>query len=292
MERPHIAWLVAALMLAGCAGMPSGQDSDQTTTGGTGGTGSASAYLKDKPSDDFREVHVVVTEAKVHRSGGDDDGNGTANATATGTSTAVGTSTSVGNTTVSGGANVTATVPPNSTTTSGSPGAGWVTLYSDPQGVDIDLLNTTGARAAFLGEEDLAAGHYQQLRMTIASAYGITQDGENVTIEVSSGTLKSVRGFDVQAGKETRITVDLDLEKSLHEQGSGHWRMTPVIGRTTAQAVDDGSSGEDSAEPGDVEDVPEAGPGGTTVSGSVSTSTSTSVSITNSTSGSSTTAGP
>jgi hypothetical protein len=67
-----------------------------------------------------------------------------------------------------------------------------------------------------------------------------------------------VRSFEVEDGMETRITIDIDLERSLRQQGSGEWRMSPVIGKTTAAVVEDESSGEDTAQPGDVESVPEA----------------------------------
>jgi hypothetical protein len=234
--------LLIALALAGCS------TSNDADGGDSGGTGSASAYVKDAPSDAFAEVHVVFTQVSVHRSGGDDsDSNMT---------TSMGISTSVGNTTVSGSVNATATSA-NSTSDPGSE-AGWIVLFSDASGVDVDLLNTTGARAAVLGEADLEAGHYQQVRITVKEAYGIGHDGNRTEITVSSGTLKSVKSFEVEADEETRITIDIDLEKSLKQSGNGQWRMTPVIGKTSAAVVDDGSSGEESSQPGDVESVPEA----------------------------------
>ena len=254
--------LLIALALAGCSSADEAPDGGDS---GAAGDGSASAYIKDAPSDDFREVHVVVTEAKVHRSAV--AGNGTSTATATSTSTVV------ANTTVTAAANATATVG-----TGGE--AGWITLFSDAAGVDIDLLNTTGARAAFLGEADLAAGNYQQIRMVVKEAYGIDHDGQRVEITVSSGTLRSVRSFTVEADRETRVTIDIDLEKSLRETGNGQWRMTPVIGKTTAQVVDDEASGEDTAQPGDVESVPESGSGGATVTASATVSATSSATST------------
>lgn len=240
--------LLIALALSGCSQSTNDDGGDSAT----GGTGSASAYVKDAPSDDFAEVHVVFTEVAVHRSGGSGP-----NATSTAVGTSTGLSTSVGNTTVTGSVNATATSNSTVTADAGSE-AGWIVLFSDASGVDVDLLNTTGARAAFLGETDLAAGHYQQVRITVKEAYGIDHDGERVNITVSSGTLKSVKSFEVEADEETRVTIDIDLEKSLKQSGNGQWRMTPVIGKTSAAVVDDESSGEDAAEPGDVESVPES----------------------------------
>ncbi len=132
--------------------------------------------------------------------------------------------------------------------------AGWKVLFEDSAGVDVDLLNVTGTQAAFLGEASLAAGKYTQLRITVASAHGV-QDGNDVAITVSSGTLKFNRPFDVDAEKETRLVIDVDLDKSLNQSGSGTWRMTPVVGSVSATVVEDSSSGDDVADEGDVESV-------------------------------------
>jgi hypothetical protein len=237
-----VALLLLAAALAGCSSSTSDDGSS------SGGTGSASAYVKDKPSDDFREVHLVFTQVSVHRSAA-----GSENETSTtAAGTATGVSTTVGNTTISASATASATA------TSTAQEAGWVVVFSDAAGVDVDLLNTTGAKAAFLGEADLAAGHYQQVRVTVKEAYGVYENGTRADITVSSGTVKSVKSFEVESGKETRITIDLDLERSLHQQGNGQWRMSPVIGKTSAAVVDDEDSGEEQAQPGDVEDVPES----------------------------------
>lgn len=247
--------LVAAmtlLALAGCASDSGGSDS---------GTGSASLYVKDAPSDDFREVHVLVTEGAVHRSssGGNSTNSTSFTGTGTSTSTATGTSTGIGNTSITASVSVSASASVSASSSTGpSSEAGWIVLFSSATGVDVDLMNTTGAQAAFLGEADLAAGHYQQIRLTVLSAWGIKDDGSRVNITVSSGTVKVVKGFDVEGGMETRITLDVDLGKSLKEQGNGSYRLTPVIGKTSTAVVDDDKSGEDTAESGEVEDVPES----------------------------------
>ena len=185
------------------------------------GDGSASIYVKDAPADDFEEVHVVFTKVEVHAAGGDDgDDDNDEDGNATGNST-----------------------------------AGWKVLFSDAAGVDVDLLNASGSRAAFLGEADLAAGKYTQLRITVKSAYGVDANGTQVPLTVPSGTLKLTHPFTVEAGEETRLVVDIDLDRSLHQQGNGSWRLTPVVGSVDAEQVDDEASGEDTGQPGDVETV-------------------------------------
>jgi hypothetical protein len=204
--------LLVAALAAGCA---------------ASGDGSASVYVKDAPAATFDEVHIVFTKVEVHAAGGDDDAEPedavAGNASADGNATADGNGTS----------------------------AGWKVLFSDSAGVDVDLLNASGARAAFLGEASLGAGRYTQLRVTVKSAYGV-ENGTKVPLTVSSGTLKLNHPFTVKAGAETRLVLDVDLDRSLHQQGNGSWRMTPVIGSVDAEQVGDGASGFEADQPGDV----------------------------------------
>lgn len=231
MARPFLATvLLLTVSLAGCAGTEEGGD------------GSASVYVKDAPADDFAELHVVFTEVRVHAAGGEGDGDegqpddadplgdegedgapDSADGNATGDSEADGNST-----------------------------AGWRVVFESSSGVDVDLLNASGRRAAFLGEADLPAGRYTQIRVVVTEAYGVTHNGSRVDIEVSSGTLKLVQAFTVEAGMESRIVLDIDLERALHQQGNGAWRLTPVIGNTVVDVVEDGESGEEAAQEGEV----------------------------------------
>lgn len=129
----------------------------------------------------------------------------------------------------------------------------WLTIWENSTGRDIDLLDLSGDRAAFLGEADLDAGKYTQIRIEATQAYGI-QDGTRVAIELVNPTLKVVRSFDIEAGKETQIVLDFDLDRSVKENPQG-WRMTPVIGKTTVNVVDDDASGADVHEEGEVTEI-------------------------------------
>ncbi len=175
----------------------------------TEGTGSASIYVKDAPTDEFAEIHVVFTEVRVHASGGNETDNST---------------------------------------------AGWKTLVEDSAGIDVDLLNASGNRAAFLGEEDLAAGKYTQIRIIVAEAYGIDHDGARHDFTVPSGTLKLNRPFTVEADKETRIILDFDLDASLKENPQG-WRMTPKVGQTLVEVVEDSQSGAEAHQEGEIAEI-------------------------------------
>ncbi len=187
--------LVLAIALAGCTA--------------SGEEGSASIYVKDAPTDEFDEIHVVFTEVRVHESGAESDEDAEES------------------------------------------DGGWMVLFENASGQDIDLLAANGTAAAFLGEADLPAGNYTQIRIIVQSAYGI-KDDNRVPITVSSGTLKMVQSFEVQADMETKIIIDYDLDRSLHQQGNGAWRFTPVIGKTTTEIVEDATSGEETANEGEI----------------------------------------
>lgn len=176
------------------------------------GDGSASIYVKDAPTDEFSEIHVNFTQVQVHYAGNGSDDNETEE----------------------------------------EDEGSWITLFENADGTDIDLLAASGNASAFLGEERLEPGKYTQIRIIVQSAYGIDHDGNTVDIPVSSGTLKIIKPFNVVAGEESKITVDIDLDRSLVKTGNQGWRMTPVVGSTVVEQVDDASSGRDAHSEGEI----------------------------------------
>ncbi len=130
----------------------------------------------------------------------------------------------------------------------------WQTIWENATGRDVDLLDLSGDRAAFLGEAELASGKYTQIRIEATEAYGI-QNGTRVAIELANPTLKVVRSFDVEADKETQIVLDFDLDRSVKQNGPHGWKMTPVIGKTTVTVVEDDASGADVHDEGEVTEI-------------------------------------
>lgn len=230
-----LSTVLLASGLAGCA---------------TGGDGSASLYVKDAPTDEFNEIHVVFKNAYVHQGGDEndgDDGEDGAPEDDGGQGGPPG---------IEAGTGLEAQQRQQQGGSTGqfSEQAGWIELAADPDGIDVNLLNATGTQAAFLGEANLSAGLYTQIAVVIDDAYGIDEDGERVEITVPSGIGRVVRSFNVSAGDETQIIIDLELDRALTESGQG-WKLTPVFGKTTTRTVDDESSGEDAHEPGEVAEV-------------------------------------
>lgn len=190
----------------------------------SGGEGSASIYVKDAPTDEFAEIHVVFTQVEVHFAGNGSDAEDSGdNETEDGDHEDDGTSS-------------------------------WKTLFENEEGADVDLRAANGTAAAFLGEADLAVGKYTQIRIHVSEAYGIDHDGERHEFSVPSSTLKIVRPFDVHADEETQIVVDYDLDRSLTKAGPTGWKLTPVIGKTHVNHVEDDESGEDVHSEGEIDD--------------------------------------
>lgn len=228
---PSVLLVLLSSALAGCAA------SDDA------GEGSASLYVKDKVTDEYREVHVVFQTATIHQAGGDDNEDEDA----------------------AGDEDETDDNDTDETEDADEAGdddddeaGGWRELVANrTSGIDVDLLNATGANAVFLGEAELPAGHYTQIRVHVQEAYAITMDGDRVELSVPSGIVRVVRSFEVEDGEETRIILDFDLERSIVCTGQGACHLRPVIGKTLVEVVADDESGEDTNEVGETAEVAE-----------------------------------
>ncbi|MFO1533300.1 MAG: DUF4382 domain-containing protein [Thermoplasmatota archaeon] len=122
----------------------------------------------------------------------------------------------------------------------GNESSGWKVLYSDASGTTVDLLNASGTRAAFLGASGLPAGHYQQVRIHVSKAHGVDSAGVGNDIGLPNGDLRTSKSFKVEAGKETQITIDIDLDHALTMKGDG-WEFKPVIGKVYTHVKEKGS---------------------------------------------------
>jgi hypothetical protein len=96
-----------------------------------------------------------------------------------------------------------------------------------------------------LGEGQILAGHYTQLRVVVQSAAlysSPTPETEPAckatmpppagligSVEVPSGEVKLNREFTIPEGGATKILIDFDGDRSVHAMGNGRFSMTPVI---------------------------------------------------------------
>ncbi len=113
---------------------------------------------------------------------------------------------------------------------------GWFVVLSDTLPVEsrtFDLLQLVNGVFANLGEVELEAGNYTQIRIMLESATLIV-DGTPQNLFIPSGAqtgIKLVGGFTIDPNVITEIAVDFDVARSLHETppGSGNYILRPTI---------------------------------------------------------------
>ncbi|NOR56670.1 MAG: DUF4382 domain-containing protein [Sulfurovum sp.] len=132
--------------------------------------------------------------------------------------------------------------------------AGWK-IVAEPNKT-YNLLELQDGVKAFLGEENLTAGHYTQVRLILADQAdesnntldqgheypnyvlleGDTPDAvdtdptqyELVVPSAYQSGIKLIKGFDVIADTKTELTIDFDAAKSVFEN-QGAYKMKPTI---------------------------------------------------------------
>jgi hypothetical protein len=117
-----------------------------------------------------------------------------------------------------------------------SDGAGWFSVLPDTLTVEertYDLLTLVDGVSAVLGEEELPAGLYTQIRLVLEDAWMVVE-GDSTALDVPSGEqsgLKLIHTFSVDPGVLTELTLDWDACRSLVETppGSGIWKLKPTI---------------------------------------------------------------
>jgi hypothetical protein len=103
--------------------------------------------------------------------------------------------------------------------------AGWTVVVSQPRTVDLMRLTDV---SEVIGQKDMEAGRYTQIRLKIDSGT-ITVDGTEHTLAVPSGVLRLNRGFVLQPDETLKLTLDFNVEKSVIRTGSDQYKLKPVI---------------------------------------------------------------
>ncbi len=107
--------------------------------------------------------------------------------------------------------------------------AGWYTIANYSQTFDlIGLQNVT----ELLGEKNLSAGKYTQIRLTIEQAIIIINNSgeiEEHNLTISSSKVKLIKSFWIYENNITVLTLDFDANESVHKTGSDKYIMKPTI---------------------------------------------------------------
>lgn len=108
----------------------------------------------------------------------------------------------------------------------------WETLnIAAPFTVDLIQLAQTKDFST-LGITTLAAGKYTEVRLYIQSATATLGDGSVVDLEIPgrNNIIRVIRPFTILAGKETKLTMDIDARRSVVKSGEVY-RLKPVVSR-------------------------------------------------------------
>ncbi|HEY6000976.1 MAG TPA: DUF4382 domain-containing protein [bacterium] len=106
----------------------------------------------------------------------------------------------------------------------------------------VDLMRLRGGVLQELCSTQLAAGHYQQVRLVMMQNAGsgppyhnsvMTADGQMHPVDMP-GELKIVHSFNVAQGALTDLTLDFDAQRSMRQRGNGSYFMQPVIGASSS----------------------------------------------------------
>jgi hypothetical protein len=88
----------------------------------------------------------------------------------------------------------------------------------------ITLQNVTD----LLGSVNLSVGWYTQIRLYIESVV-LTIDGVEYDCKIPSNTIKLIKPFSISANATTILTLDFDVNQSVHETGNGKYTFNPTI---------------------------------------------------------------
>jgi hypothetical protein len=101
----------------------------------------------------------------------------------------------------------------------------WITVVNESQ--TFDLITLQDVKELF-GTSTLKAGWYSQIRLFVEKAL-VTIDGVQYDLEISPQLVKLIKPWRITDGETLTLTLDFDVQKSIHETGSREYKMKPTI---------------------------------------------------------------
>lgn len=105
----------------------------------------------------------------------------------------------------------------------------WITINDETR--TFDLIELSNGAMAVLGEEELEAGKYTQIRLMLGDGNNIVVNGETFDLFVPSGLqtgLKLVRQFDIEPDFTYELLLDFDVHRSVHI-ADGQYILQPTV---------------------------------------------------------------
>ena len=103
--------------------------------------------------------------------------------------------------------------------------SGWITIVESPNTFDLLAIDEIHK---FLGQQEMPAGTYTQIRFEISEAVVVAQ-GEAHVADVPSGKIRIIRPFAVEDGEITVVTIDFDGQRSVKVTGGGKFKLDPNV---------------------------------------------------------------
>ena len=108
--------------------------------------------------------------------------------------------------------------------------AGWYTIVEESNEFDLIALQDV---TEVLGEETLTIGQYTQIRLTVEQAtitiINETDEPEFYDMMIPSGTVKLIKPFWIYEDETTELTLDFNVNESVHQTGNNKFIMKPTI---------------------------------------------------------------
>lgn len=102
---------------------------------------------------------------------------------------------------------------------------GWYTVVEGPNTYDLVEIKDV---KEFLGTTELSSGIYTQIRLHVDEAKA-TIDGVEYDLSVPSSSIKLVSGFWINESQTTTLTLDFDVNESIHKTGNDKYIFQPTI---------------------------------------------------------------
>ncbi len=101
----------------------------------------------------------------------------------------------------------------------------WITIVNESQTFDLIALQNV---SELFATANLTAGWYTQIRLYVENAL-VTIDELQYDLNIPSKNIKLISPFIIEDGQITILTLDFDVQKSVHETGNGKYMFKPTI---------------------------------------------------------------
>ena len=101
----------------------------------------------------------------------------------------------------------------------------WVSLIKEEK--TFDLVTIQGAEM-FLGQKELEAGQYTQIRLDVTNVK-VVLEGKELIAKLPGEKLKVVSPWEIKPGQKTILTLDFDADKFVVITGKDEAQVKPVI---------------------------------------------------------------